>query len=141
HSIQNNGVLNQIAVDNHVYTLNIEFAKNSLLPQLNFESIGKNNASVFSGFCKKHDEEYFRGIEDEEFKGSPEQNYWFAFRALCFELHRRLRLKKSYVKLFQKHPHATRIPEIYTNYHATELSIRDSWREYDRFKTIYVNKS
>jgi len=141
HSIQNNGVLNQISIENHVYTLNIEIDQNMLIPQLKFVSIGKNKASTFSGFCKKHDEEFFNGIEDKEYKGTFEQNYWFAFRALCFELDRKLRLKKSYTALFQKHPQATRIPIIYTNYYSSELSIRDSWKEYERFKYIFMEKS
>lgn len=141
HSIQNNGVLNQISIENHVYTLNIEIDQNMMIPQLNFISIGKNKASIFSGFCKKHDEEYFNGIEDKDYEGTFEQNYWFAFRALCFELHRKLRLKKSYTALFQKQAQATRIPNIYTNYYNTELSIRDSWQEYERFKKVFLEKS
>lgn len=141
HSIQNNGVLNQISKENHVYTLNIEIDQDTMIPQLKFISIGKNKASVFSGFCKKHDEEYFNCIEDKDFEGTLEQNYWFAFRALCFELHRKLRLKKSYTLLFQKHAQATRVPNIFTNYYNTELSIRDSWKEYERFKNIHLKGS
>lgn len=138
HSIQNNGVLNQISTNNHVYTLNLEINQDSMKPQLKFISIGKNKASIFSGFCKKHDDEYFNGIEDKEYQGTFEQNYWFAFRALCFELHRKLRLKKSYALLFQKYPQATKIPNIYTSYYNNELNIRDSWTEYDRFRNLYL---
>lgn len=141
HSIQNNGVLNKISFENHVYTLSLEIEQNTMLPQLKFIPVGKNRASIFSGFCKKHDEEYFKCIEDEEYEETPEQNYWFAYRALCFELHRKLRLKKSYTTLFQKHAHATKVPSIYTNYYNTELNIRDSWKEYERFKNIYMERS
>ncbi|MFJ7849182.1 YecA family protein [Peribacillus sp. NPDC097206] len=141
HSIQNNGVLNTISFENHVYTLSLEIGQNSMLPQLKFIPLGKNKASIFSGFCKKHDEEYFKCIEDEKYEETPEQNYWFAFRALCFELHRKLRLKKSYSILFKKHAQATKVPSIYTNFYNTELNIRDSWKEYERFKNIYVEKS
>lgn len=112
-----------------------------MLPQLKFESIGKNKASVFSGFCKKHDEEYFNGIEDKDYEGTIEQNYWYAFRALCFELHRKLRLKKSYTTLFQRHPQATLVSDIYTNYYNTELNIRDSWKEYEIFIKLLLDKS
>lgn len=140
HSIQNNGVLNQISTNNHVYTLNLEINQDSMKPQLKFISIGKNKASTFSGFCKKHDDEYFNGIEDKEYQGTFEQNYWFAFRALCFELHRKLRLKKSYALLFQKYPQATKVPNIYTNYYSNELNIRDSWREYNRFKDLFLKR-
>ena len=52
HSIQNNGVLNTISENNHVYVLQSEIGQNSMLPQLDFVKIGKNKASTFLGFCK-----------------------------------------------------------------------------------------
>ncbi|QQE77269.1 SEC-C domain-containing protein [Alicyclobacillus sp. SO9] len=141
HSIQNNGVLDKISVENHVYALSSEIDQNTMYPQLEFTPIGKNQASIFSGFCKKHDEDYFKCIEDKDYEGTLEQNYWFGFRALCFELHRKLRLKKSFANFFKKYPGATRTPSIYTEYYNTKLSIRDSWTEYERFKSAYAKKS
>lgn len=140
HSIQNNGVLDKIANNNHVYFLDMEFDEQSLLPKLKFQLIGKNKASKFLGFCKYHDKEYFSIIEDNEYEGTAEQNYWFAFRACCFELHRKYRLEKSQRSLFQMYPEATRNPQIVTNFHSNKLNIRDSEYEYSRFKKIYEEK-
>lgn len=140
HSLQNNGVLNLIADEGHVYMLDINYREHSLVPILEFRKIGKNQASTFDGFCKYHDEEYFKIIEDVPFEGTDEQNYWFAFRAHCFEAHRKYRLKKSYSSLFKKSPEATRNKQLSNNYRGNELSIIDMEVDYNRFKNIYETR-
>lgn len=140
HSLQNNGVLNLISNENHVYFLEMNFQEHSLSPELEFKKIGKNQASVFNGFCKHHDEKYFKIIEDEPFIGLPEQNYWYAFRAHCFESHRKTRLKERYSSFFRENPNATRNKQLSNIYRQNELSIRDMETEYKRFKDIYKTK-
>lgn len=140
HSLQNNGVLNLIADDNHVYMLDMEYHRSLLTPRLEFRKIGKKQASVFYGFCKYHDEEYFKIIEDIPFKGDAEQNYLFAFRAHCFEAHRKYRLRKSYSSLFKKSPEATRNKQLSNNYRGNELTIRDMVVDYNRFKSIFESR-
>ncbi|EPM6851192.1 YecA family protein [Enterococcus hirae] len=140
HSLQNNGVLNLIANDNHVYMLDMNYQENLLTPQLEFRKIGKKQASIFNGFCKYHDEKYFKIIEDVPFKGNAEQNYWFAFRAHCFEAHRKYRLRKSYSSLFKKSPEATRNKQISNNYRGNELTIKDMTVDYNRFKSIFKSR-
>lgn len=135
HSLQNNGVLDKIATDNHVYKLDFDIYNNH--PTLKFEKIGKNQASKFTGFCKEHDKVYFSHIEDREYIGTEEQNFWFAFRAFCFELHRKKRLSRHFVQLFQKNPHATRDPQIQIQYRACQLDLKDKEVEYVRFREIY----
>ncbi|WJX07521.1 YecA family protein [Bacillus cereus] len=139
HSLQNNGVLNQIATDNHVYKLSFEITNN--LSTLKFDKIGKNQASKFKGFCKDHDKEYFSCIEDTEYTGTDEQNFWFAFRAFCFELHRKERLNRFIPTFFRKRPHATREPHFQMQYKVCKLDLRDKSVEYNRFKEIYENNS
>lgn len=80
HSIHNNGILDKLSENNFVIALdnlkdnNIEY-RNLL--------VGKNEATIFRGFCKKHDE-IFRSIEDLEYGNNKlEQNYLFAYRAFC----------------------------------------------------------
>ena len=135
HSLQNNGVLDKIATENHVYNLTFDISNN--LPTLKFDKLGKNQASKFMGFCKHHDEVYFSCIEDSEYIGTEEQNFWFAFRAFCFELHRKKRLNKHFEKVFQKYPHATRDPHILMNYRTCELDLKDKEVEYARFRKIF----
>ena len=139
HSLQNNGVLDKISIDNHIYYLTPVIKNN--VPSLKFEKVGKNQASKFTGFCKNHDKSYFSCIEDADYVKSDEQNFWFAFRAFCFEFHRKKRLKKHYSKLFKKFPHATRDLQIQLNYRACELDLKDKELEYRRFQKIYEDRS
>jgi hypothetical protein len=140
HSLQNNGVLDKITTDNHLYYLDTNVDGRERIT-LKFEKVGKNIASKFSGFCKNHDKEYFSIIEDIEYENTEVQNYWFAFRAFCFEFHRKKRLRKSLVKLFKSYPHATRHPSILTSFRSCELDLRDKNLEYERFKEIYETGS
>ncbi|OTW78621.1 SEC-C domain-containing protein [Bacillus thuringiensis serovar sumiyoshiensis] len=139
HSLQNNGVLDKIATDNHVYHLTDEISNN--LPTLQFTKIGKNQASKFNGFCKYHDKYYFSCIEDEKYIGTEEQNFWFAFRAFCFELHRKERFSRNFPKLFEKHPYATREVQVQLKYKTCKLDLKDKEIEYARFRDIYENSS
>lgn len=141
HSLQNNGVIDKIAEDNHVYYLDMNFDKKTMLPKLEFKKKGKNQASTFYGFCKHHDEIYFSNIEDKPYEDLDEQNFWYAFRAHCFESHRKYRLKKSYSNLFKKFPSATQNLEILGSYRNNELNLKDMELEYCRFKRVYENKS
>lgn len=135
HSLQNNGVLDKISKDGHVYNLSFDIKDN--LPTLKFNKIGKNRASTFLGFCKHHDKEYFSSIEDQPYYGTELQNYLFAYRAFCFERHRKLRLKQNLTKLFKKFPQATKDFRILSMYRACVLDLKDKEIEYIRFKEIY----
>ncbi|TKI44843.1 hypothetical protein [Lysinibacillus tabacifolii] len=84
---------------------------------------------------------YFSKIEDVDYQNTEEQNFWFAFRAHCFESHRKYRLKKSYAQLFKKYPFATRNLEIVGMYKNNELDLKDVDIEYSRFKSAYESKN
>ncbi|MGE7673771.1 hypothetical protein ACQKMV_09370 [Lysinibacillus sp. NPDC094403] len=81
HSIQNSGILDKLSENNYVLPLD-NFTE---LFNIDIEKLllGKNEATIFRGFCKKHDE-VFRPIEDIEYGYNKElQNYLFAYRAFC----------------------------------------------------------
>lgn len=137
HSLQNNGVLDQIAENNHVYHMETAMEEETRKSVLQFALIGKNNASTFYGFCKFHDELYFKCIEDKEYIGSAEQHYAYAFRAICLETHKKIRQKKALSDFFRDHPHSTRDIHLQFEYHNGNLSIRDYKGDYDRFKSLY----
>jgi hypothetical protein len=87
HSIQQNK-LQMIARAGHVYVIDLETRK--LLkqpPGLAPTLLGISNTSVFRGFCSKHDEELFRPIDTQDFKGTAEQLFLYFYRAICRELH------------------------------------------------------
>lgn len=78
HSIQNNGILSKLAENGYVILLERESID---VDDLDKCLIGRNEATVFRGFCKKHDE-IFNPIEHNSYEyGNLEQNYLFAYRA------------------------------------------------------------
>lgn len=82
HSIQNNGVLSEIVENGHVMSYN--FNKG----QFEGQQLGKNYASIFWGFCNKHDS-IFRPIENSPYTGTPEQNFLFAYRGFVVSAHKK----------------------------------------------------
>ncbi|WP_246237471.1 hypothetical protein [Halovulum dunhuangense] len=55
--------------------------------KLSLKKIGIRDASVFQGFCNKHDRELFSCIENEAFAGRPEQCLTVAYRTMSRELY------------------------------------------------------
>ena len=88
HTIQKRGGIAAIAEDGHVISTKKGFERlirneGEVIP----DKVGVNKASTFMGFCSTHDNSLFEIIENEEFSGSPEQSFLFAFRAICYELY------------------------------------------------------
>lgn len=90
HILQKNGILSEIATDNHLRMLQFDFFKDGA-PSF-FKRIGINDAFVFKGFCQKHDSTIFAPIEQQEIDFSEyKNNLLFAYRTLLNE-----RRKKEY---------------------------------------------
>ena len=96
HSIQNNGILSVISENGHIYSFQSKPSEDKL--DFFLQKKGKNDFSVFNGFCKIHDKKIFEPIEDKKFINSSEQKYLFAFRALAREYH----MKKESVLLHKE---------------------------------------
>jgi hypothetical protein len=89
HTISKGASLRKIAPDNHVYII-------SPNDDNFYKRIGINDATVFYGFCKKHDTEIFAPIENTTASiSSLKQLFLLAYRALCLRLY-----KKRSNKLF-----------------------------------------
>ena len=86
HSIQNSFIIDQLAKDNHVYRLNVHNVSNK---SIKFQRIGRRQASVFTGLCKKHDNIFqlidFSGTNKISQKITNQQAVLFHFRALAKE--------------------------------------------------------
>ncbi|MBB3946982.1 hypothetical protein GGQ73_002946 [Rhizobium skierniewicense] len=86
HSVQKSTALSFIEEDKHVYGLKINFA--GAKPVCEFERVGRNNASTFTGFCNRHDTEIFRPIDTKLLDlENAEQLFLIAYRSLTRELH------------------------------------------------------
>ena len=90
HTIQRNGGLNRIARDGHVYSLLKDgrmFDESRWEPASGPNRIGVRQASTFTGFCSRHDNDLFAPLEKVPFDGSPLQVTLLGYRAICYELY------------------------------------------------------
>ena len=86
HTITKSSLLKEIAQNGHVYGFKPNpqgLIKSKGKPE--FVKIGINEASTFTGFCSKHDNDIFRKIENGSFNSTKEECFLHAYRALCRE--------------------------------------------------------
>lgn len=92
HTVSKSSNLKQIAQDGHVYSFEKSImALDSNNGKFPIEKIGINKASVFNGFCSKHDKDLFSVIEDQEIVFSEEQIFILAYRSISRELYLKYR--------------------------------------------------
>jgi hypothetical protein len=58
-----------------------------------FDEIGLAQASTFNGFCGKHDKELFQCIEDQQYEGSSQQKFMYAYRNFAIEYYKKQKNK------------------------------------------------
>ena len=88
HSIQKSGALTSIAENGEVYTPSSSYGdikKNQGLIILRRQNI--KSVSTFRGFCKTHDNEIFRPIDDRPLVPTSKQAFLYAYRSLCREVY------------------------------------------------------
>ncbi|PFJ58611.1 hypothetical protein [Bacillus thuringiensis] len=99
HSIQNNGILSNLAENGRVLLLERDDFDSK---KLDSNLIGKNEATIFRGFCKRHDE-IFNPIEHNMYEsGNLEQNYLFAYRAFSKSYIDSMTSHKYYIEYINK---------------------------------------
>lgn len=90
HALQNNGVISRLAVDNHVLMPYVQssatYLEKNKLFRKKLKRVGKNEATTFYGFCKKHDDQIFAPIEKEQWAINEDNEFLFAYRTLCSHL-------------------------------------------------------
>lgn len=92
HTIQRKGPLARV-VDGSGHVLHFEMSDDGT--GLHVQSIGWRKASIFPGYCSRHDSEIFKPIENARFDGGREQCVLLAFRNLCNEIYRKQALIES----------------------------------------------
>jgi hypothetical protein len=86
HTIQRSGGLKRIAKEGHVYRCLVESNLHKPLEGFQPKLVGIRNASTFTGFCARHDDEAFAPIEKHSFENSIGQVFLLTYRAICHEL-------------------------------------------------------
>lgn len=130
HSIQNNGILNKISEEGHLYTIEADADYSGVIP--NFKKISKNKASTFYGFCDFHDTEIFKPIELQPYMGTEEQQFLFAYRGLCIAYHKVNRKMNTMVNLFKKVPVELLNEASVYMYRNAQLDIKDDKLEFEK---------
>lgn len=86
HSIQNAQILDLISEDGHLLMPEISLSLKSP-PTINFNKVGKNKATTFTGLCSKHDKELFKPLDDHPFNQSDKQQlFLLAYKSVMREL-------------------------------------------------------
>jgi hypothetical protein len=80
HSLQNAKVISLIGDDGNVVWMN------KATGELDGSITGRSKASTFRGMCKTHDA-VFNPIEVEDYTGTDEQHFLFAYRANLYSMH------------------------------------------------------
>lgn len=86
HSVSKSSSLKDISVDGHVLTTFKALSRDQLKSKILPKRIGINQASTFTGFCSRHDNELFLHIEDKVFEVTPHNCFLVAYRAIAREL-------------------------------------------------------
>lgn len=85
HAIQNNRILNKLAVGGCVISMD----GNSNFIFQDAQSKGRKIATTFSGFCSFHDKTLFQDIEDTDFTGTQKQIFLLTYRTLAWHYHKK----------------------------------------------------
>jgi hypothetical protein len=102
HSIQNSRILDNMVVNDHVtaFTRRIDREKG---PIIDYGSVGRNQATTFTGLCSEHDNEFFSAIDDESISLSSEkQLFLLAYRAVYRGYHATLEAASKIQSAYQE---------------------------------------
>jgi hypothetical protein len=86
HSIQNAQAIDLLQMNGHVIALRPNFSAAG--PEIDFESVGRNHASTFTGLCGEHDGRLFEPIDTKPLDiRHRQQLFLLAYRSVTRELH------------------------------------------------------
>lgn len=145
HTIQRNGGLTHIAENSHVYSSKRSFeriAKNA--GKVTLEPLGIRQASVFPGFCSRHDKALFDYAEHVDSPLDLRSCYLLSLRAAAFELStketqiRLHRTKCRYVDQGMPFEAQSRVQNLMWSWQeAMELGRRDIFALSNRYMCMY----
>lgn len=136
HTLQNNGVLSSIAVEDHVMVTDpLNKVRNGYITK----KIGKKKATTFFGFCEFHDSYLFKDIELKEYKNELKQNFLYAYRMIAQEYHKKLRAMSSLQNCVKENPAILQSQIMVENYRMMSLAKDDVQELMDIFNDSYVN--
>ncbi len=132
--------LKQIARNGHVYSFKPSLKKlrenqGVFLPEL----VGVNKASIFTGFCSRHDNDIFTPLEKKAFSGTSEQCFLLGYRSLAKEYYNK-HAAGAFHNLLQdadKGQTPLKQLEIQTSIQAQEIGLGTSIQDNNHYKSKY----
>jgi hypothetical protein len=96
HTLQKSDSIRQIVENGHVLSLGVNRGFGKVPTELRFKRIGQSKASVFPGFCARHDAQTFLEVENSRPISSKRQAALIGYRVTCLEYFK----KEANVRLF-----------------------------------------
>ncbi|WP_425803415.1 SEC-C domain-containing protein [Desulfitobacterium sp. Sab5] len=135
HALQENRILNKIAVDKNVIMQNFskapticEIEPGKPEPFYFLTEVPITDATVATCFCKTHDDALFAKIEKSQYDLETldsEQLFLFAYKTFAFELYTEIVAKKFQASMFSTVPQLTKEPLSVHQYRNKELKLND----------------
>lgn len=150
HALQENRLLNKIAVDNEVLAQNfkkepvmLEIKKGIPEPFYFLEEMKIKDVTVATCFCKTHDNEVFEKIEKAQYpltNLNDEQKFLFAYKTFSFEYYNEVVLNKYHSNVFKEAPQFTKDKGIVMQYRNNTLKLQELQCYKDFFDKALENK-
>ena len=147
HTVSRSGSLKRIARNGHVYSVVRNLNPKDMstgVPEPVLQGI--RQASTFTGFCAKHDNDIFQPLEDQPFAGTLEQCFLVGYRALARELYAKRAAEKLLLRMTKadkgQEPLAQLAIQSYiqNTKTGTQIALRDLSLYKERYDSILRDK-
>lgn len=140
HAIQNNRILNKIAENGMILTLD---GTSHYMFQTS-EIKGRGAATTFTGFCSYHDKTLFQDIEDKDFTGSKKQIFLLTYRTMAWHYHKKQEQTNAacihFEKMFKQGYDLAKSDDFIEYLTGLKLGLADNEREKDIFDEALLNE-
>lgn len=141
HAIQNNRILNKIAEEGHVFT--VDGISNLIFQET--QKKGRKIATTFTGFCKYHDKVLFQDIEDRDFVGSQKQVFLLTYRTMAWHYHKKQEQRNAteiqYKKMYERGFDLSSSEDFSLFEKGLDLGIKDNEKEKQVFDESLLNEA
>lgn len=139
HAIQNNRILNEIAENGMLITLD----KTSQMFQ-SPDIKGRGIATTFTGFCSHHDKILFQDIEDKEFVKTQKQIFLLTYRTMAWHYHKKQEQANAtciqFKKMFEQGYDLAKSDDFIEWLAALKLGLKDNEKEKQQFDDALLDE-
>lgn len=121
HSIQKSKILNYIAENGMVISADVR----KIFYTHQFDKVGVNSASTFFGFCGNHDVSIFSEIENNNYNGSLEHNFLYAYRACALEYVKKIESVCRLMELIKRFRNTGHMASLGPALYAARQAVKD----------------